>query len=57
MSEINAGRMEYIFLSFLDSMIKEYPNEVAKMKEALLEILYQNEIESLDLDDWLFYEN
>lgn len=57
MCTIDATRMEYILLSLIDTIVKECPQDTEIVKEALTEILYQNEIEALDLDDWLFREN
>jgi len=57
MCTIDATRMEYILLSLVDTIVKECPQDTEIVKEALTEILYQNEIEALDLDDWLFREN
>lgn len=57
MCTIDATRMEYILLSLIDTIVKECPQDTEIVKEALTEILYQNEIEALDLDDWLFYNN
>lgn len=57
MCTIDATRMEYILLSLIDTIVKECPQDTETVKEALTEILYPNEIEALDLDDWLFREN
>ena len=52
---LTLDRMMQIFLDFLDIELEAADPEY--IRDALLEVMTKEEIEELDLDDWLFYSD